>query len=275
MSNSLPEFGEPPLIEVALSVQFEKLEAVRIPQLGLVWQAFHSRFPRTEEQPPLEPSFEQFGPRAGGQPEVRLELLSRPPAPRLWFLNEEGTELVQVQRDRFVRNWRKKDESDKYPGYHRLREAFRQDFYALCQLVSERGWGSIELNQCEVTYVNLVTVGAEWSVHGELEKVITLFSSRYSDSDLGVPEEAAVDVKYVLNDDVDRPVGRLHVHAMPVLRASDNVPAIRLALTARGLPEGGGVDGALRFFDRGREAIVRCFTSITTEAMHKNWKRMS
>lgn len=275
MPSSLPDFGEPPLIEVALSVQFDKLDALQIPQLGLAWQAFRNRFPKTEEQPPLEPSFEQFGPRVGGHRGVRLELLSTQPTPRLWFLNEEGTELVQIQRDRFVRNWRKKDEADTYPRYHRLREAFHQDFNAFCQLVSEQGWGSIEPNQCEATYVNLITPGDEWSLHGELEKVITLFSSRYSDKDLGIPEEAAVNVKYVLNDGADRPVGRLHINAIPVLRASDNVPAVRLTLTARGMPEGSGIDGALRFIDRGGEAIVRSFTSITTKEMHKIWKRIS
>jgi uncharacterized protein (TIGR04255 family) len=275
MSSSLPEFWEPPLIEVALSVQFDALEALQIPQLGLAWQAFRARFPKTEEQPPLEPSYEQFGPRVGGHPGVRLELLSTPPTPRLWFLNEDGTELVQIQRDRFVRNWRKKDDADKYPRYHRLREAFRQDLDAFCHLVSEEGWGTVEPNQCEATYVNLITAGDEWSLHGELEKVITLFSTRYSDRDLGMPEEAAVNLKFVLNGDADKPVGRLHINAIPVLRASDNFPAIRLTLTARGMPEGSGVDGALRFIDRGREAIVRSFTSITTEGMHQIWKRKS
>lgn len=275
MSSSLPEFGEPPLIEVALSVQFEKLDALQIPQLGLAWQTFRERFPRTEEQPPLEPTFERFGQRSGGQRGVRLELVSTPPTPRVWFLNDEGTELVQVQRDRFVRNWRKKEDTDTYPRYHRLREAFKQDFSSFCNLVSDQGWGTVVPNQCEATYVNLIAAGNGWTSHGELGNVVTVFSTTYSDTPLGTPEEVAINLKYILTDAATKPVGRLHVNATPVIRADDNTPAIRLVLTARGMPEGEGLDGVLAFMDRGRQSIVRSFASITTEAMHKIWKRVS
>jgi uncharacterized protein (TIGR04255 family) len=192
----------------------------------------------------------------------------------MWFLNDDGTELVQVQQDRFIRNWRKKEESDQYPRYHRLRDSFRKDFESFCQVAAEQQWGSVEPNQCELTYVNVIPAGEGWNYHGELEKVVTVFSARYSDDYLGIPEEVAVNVNYVLRDDAGNPIGRLRIGAIPIFRATDNLPAIRLTLTARGMP-GDGVDGVYRFFDRGRESIVRGFTSITTDGMHKFWERNS
>jgi uncharacterized protein (TIGR04255 family) len=274
MASSLPEFENPPLIEVALSVQFERLESLRSPQLGLVWQQFRDRFPKTEEHAPLDPVFEQFGSRPG-RPGVRLELVSAPPSPRLWFLNEAGTELVQVQKDRFVRNWRKQADADEYPRYRRLSRLFRDDFERFCRLIEEQQWGQVVPSQCEVTYVNLIAIGEGWKHHGELANVVTLFEHRYSDTDLGVPEEAALSVKYVLNDDDGNPIGRLHIAAAPVFRAQDNLAAVRLALTARGKPEDGGIEEVMRFFDRARENIVRGFTSITTPRMHLVWNRTS
>jgi uncharacterized protein (TIGR04255 family) len=273
MANRLPEFDTPPVVEVVIGVQFEKLDSLRTPQLGYVWNAFRDRFPKVEEQPPLEPVLEQFGPRTAGAPRVRLELSMVPPRPRLWFLNELAGELVQVQQDRFIRNWRKQEDSDEYPRYRNLRRLFQEDFELFCRTVEAEQWGTVEPNQCEVTYVNIIPAGEGWHDHGELERVITLFSAHYSDDGLGKPEEATVNLQYVLKDDKDEPVGRLHIDANPVQKVSDNQPAIRLTVTARGKPLGVGIEGAMQFLDRGHEAIVRGFTSITTSDMHRVWKR--
>lgn len=271
MTQPLPEFDNPPVVEVALSVQFEKLASLHAPQLGYVWQLYRNRFPKTEEQPPLEPAFEQFGPRAVGRPGVRLELVPAPPAPRLWLLNESGTELVQVQQDRFVRNWRKQDDGDEYPRYKCLSGLFREDFLAFCRLIEAEQWGRVEPNQCEVTYVNIIAEG--WQDHGDVGQVLTFFSPSYSDEGLGKPEEAAISLKYVLKDEAGEPAGRLHIAANPVIRVSDNRPAIRLHLTARGKPRTSNIDGVMAFLDQGHEAIVQGFASITTTKMHQVWKR--
>ncbi|MHB1034034.1 MAG: TIGR04255 family protein [Pirellulales bacterium] len=271
----LPEFDSPPVIEVALAVQFEKLDTLRVPQMGYLWQTYRSQFPRTEEQPPIEPVFEQFGLRPGARPNVRLQLVSIPPLPRVWFLNDSGTELLQVQQDRFIRNWRKQENADGYPRYKRLQAMFRKDFEAFCRLVDVQKWGTVEPNQCEVTYVNMIPAGEGWQDHGDLAQVLTVFQAHYTDDYLEKPEEVTVDLQYVLKDECGEPAGRLHVAASPVLLVTDNQPAIRLTLTARGRPRGGGIDGVMRFLDQGHEAIVRGFASMTTEAMHKIWKRKS
>ncbi len=271
----LPEFVSPPVIEVVLGVQFERLESLHVPQIGCIWQSYSSRFPETEEQPPMEPAFEQFGRRPGGLPTVRLQLTPTLPLPRIWFLNEAGTELLQVQQDRFIRNWRKQEDSDEYPRYRRLRDLFREDYETFCRLIDAGNWGTIEPNQCEVTYVNIIPAGEGWQDHGDFEQVLTVFATRYSDKYLEKPEEVAVNLQYVLKDEEGEPAGRLHIAAIPVLRVADNRPAIRLTLTARGKPQSDGIDGVMGFLDRGHETIVRGFASITTEAMHKIWKRTS
>lgn len=256
-------------------MQFEKLESLRSPQLGYVWQAFRDRFPNTEEHPSIEPAFERFGSQGRAGAGVHFELLSSPPAPRIWFVNEPGTELVQVQQDRFIRNWRTESADNMYPRYSLLRDQFARDFELFQSLVQQQNWGTLEPNQCEVTYVNMIPAGEGWTLPGELGKVFTLFKPGYSDNGLGTPEEAAVNARYVLKNNDDEPVGRLHVAIAPVLRANDGLPALRLSLTARGRPEDSGTDAVLKFLDRGHEAIVRGFASITTAEMHAIWERES
>ncbi len=273
MAQPLPEYKRPPVIEVVLSVQFDKLESMHTAQLGCVWQTFRKRLPKTEEQPPLEPVFETFGMQRDVRGGVRFEIMASPPIPRLWFVNHSGTDLVQVQQDRFIRNWRKREDDDTYPRYSRIREAFREDFGVFCKLIDVEGWGVIEPNQCEVTYVNLIPTGEGWQHHGELDRVCTLFAVRYSAEDLGPPEEVSIRAKYLLRDAAGSPIGRLHIAADPVYGVKDQQPAIRLTLTARGAPIGEGIDGVFEFMDRGHDAIVRTFTSITTAQMHGIWER--
>ena len=69
--------------------------------------------------------------------------------------------------------------------------------------------------------------------------------------------------------------GRLHATIRSAVRREDSTPILLLDLTARGI---GGKDGAREatweWFDLAHEWIVRGFTDLTGEGMHKNvWRR--
>jgi len=88
-----------------------------------------------------------------------------------------------------------------------------------------------------------------------------------------MPEEAAVNSQYIIRGDGDEALGRLHVAIAPVVRTTDGSSAFRLSLTARGRPADVGTVAVLQLLDRGHEAIVRGFASITTVEMHALWGR--
>jgi uncharacterized protein (TIGR04255 family) len=272
---SLPDFGNPPVTEVALSVQFKALESIRTAHLGLLWEHFRKKgFSRTEDHSTIEPVHERFD--AGvytGDVGIRIKSYDKPPVPRIWFLNVEGTELVQVQTDRFVHNWRKVGERDEYVRYPRLRDRFHEELRMFEAFLAGEGLGSLSADQCEVTYINHIYSGDGWDGHGEIDKVVTVWAGRYSDSFLGKPESASLSTRYVIPNDKGEPLGRLHIELQPAFRLTDLLPMIVLNLTARGTPIGSGTDGVMRFLDLGREWIVRGFTSITTTEMHKIWRR--
>jgi uncharacterized protein (TIGR04255 family) len=272
MSRSLPDFENPPVSEVALSVQFEALEQLRTPQIGLLWTEFRQRFPKTEEHAPIDAVIERFGIPRTGLPEVRLEMLETPPVPRVWFLNEAGTEVIQVQQDRFIHNWRKVGEGDTYPRYEHVRDAFRSELEVFQTILAREQLGQIVPNQCEVTYVNHIVAGNGWERHGQLSRIVTVFQAAYSDDKLAELEDARFALRYVMTEEGE-PIGRLHILAQPVFRRSDNKPMIVLTLTARTRPAGERLDDVTRRLDAGREAIVRGFASITTPEMHRIWRR--
>jgi uncharacterized protein (TIGR04255 family) len=269
-TNDLPEFDAPPLDEVALSVQFQTIPGLQVPQIGLLWARYRDKFPTTEQHPPLDPVLEQYGPPVN--PSVRLEISATPPIPRCWFLNGDSTELIQVQQDRFIHNWRKANTSEQYPRYEHVRREFEKELETFCDFIRSENLGEFLPNQCEVTYTNVVST--EQNVrHGNAGFVITPFSLNYSDNFLGEPENLRFATQYIFKDDAGDPMGRLHISLKPAFRVSDGAPIFILNMTARGAPKGKAASDILNFFDIGRQWIVRGFASITTPDMHTYWRR--
>src|SRR5438067_1844979 len=98
----LPDFLEPPVVEVSLSLQFEPLRKLHNPHIGIFWSEVRHQFPFVEEQPPLPPVLEVLGPPPQAESSMRVEVLRVPPVVRSWFMNPSRSELIQVQQDRFI-----------------------------------------------------------------------------------------------------------------------------------------------------------------------------
>jgi uncharacterized protein (TIGR04255 family) len=267
----LPDFKRPPLDEVVLSAQYDPLQRFQVPQIGLLWSKFRDNFPNTEQHPPLDPIIESFRPTI--RPSVQLEVSSTPPIPRCWFLKEDGTELIQVQQDRFIHNWRKVGADDSYPRYEHVRNQFKRELETFCEFLATEKIGELSPTQCEVSYINVITLETDPIGHGEMGRILTSVQSKYTDDFLGQPENVRFASQYVFSDENENPLGRLHIAAKPAFRAPDGKPIFILNLTARGAPVGEAIPGVLRFMDMGREWIVRGFASITTKEMHKIWGR--
>jgi uncharacterized protein (TIGR04255 family) len=267
----LPDFTAPPVAEVSLGVQFNSLERLQAPHLGLVWSEFKSQFPVIEQQPPVEQAFETFAEKGGGIPAPRLpfQLLSGVPVPRVLFINEQRTELLQVQRDHFYHNWRKAGEGDQYPRFEKMISTFEDGLQRLNSLISAEGLGTIVPNQCEVTYINHVPVNAEKSTYQVLEELLGSWLDPPSLGDLGEPEDVRVLLRYVIREE-GTPVGRLLVSAEPAWKLNGSY-VIQLALTARGKPRSENCSGVVDFLHLGRLHIVRSFNALTTKEMHKVW----
>jgi len=160
----LPDFRKPPIAETVLSLQFEPIPGLASAHLGLLWERFRQELPLIEEHPPLPPVFETFDIPLPAQLEVTIE--EKPPVPRVWFVNETKTELIQMQPDRFIHNWRKMEGIEPYPHYEPIRERFRSEVAVLEEFLNDEKLGAMVANQCEITYVNHVEPSAVWTGHG-------------------------------------------------------------------------------------------------------------
>jgi uncharacterized protein (TIGR04255 family) len=260
----LPDFSNPPVAETVLSVQFDRLPELRTSHFGLYWGEIHDRFPATEEHGELAPIVELSPDRPQPMVGIEFETFEAPPT-RFWFVDELGTELIQLQRDRFIKNWRKVGEGDRYPRYERVREGFDRDFAGFTRFVSRNQLGTIRVNQHEVSYINHIVAGLGWESHADVAEVFTVWQQPRSVFP-GQAQDLTFHARFPIVDHTGEFAGRLHVTLQSARRLSDGVPMFILELTARGQ----GSENS-DFFDLGRKWIVNSFKELTTPKMHKIW----
>lgn len=267
--SDLPDYASPPVAEVSIGVQFNMLDGLLAPHLGLIWTEFKPQFPLMEQQPPLEPVFETFGERnALFMPMPRF--LLNIPTPRMFFINTDRTELLQVQRDRFYHNWRKIGDGDKYPRFEGMLNTFEDGLRRLSELVRREGLGSIVPNQCEITYVNYIPVPPSARPAEVFGKVLGSWAKVPSLEELEAPEDARIMVRYVIRQSDNVPIGRLIVTAEPAWKM-DGTSVLQLTLVARGKPKGEVLADVSEFLKLGRRHIVKGFDELTSTEMHKEW----
>jgi uncharacterized protein (TIGR04255 family) len=266
----LPNFQSPPVSEVALSIQFDPLTGLQIHHFGLLWNEFRTRFPKVETHPPIDRTIETFQREPVVRSPVSFELVNPYMEPRVWFVAATGNELLQVQRDRFVVNWRRVNPDDQYPRYRHARSMLEQEYAVFEKFVADQKLGKIVPNQCEVTYINQIQQCPVWDKHSQVGHVLNVMAPEFRDESLPTPEQFRFSAKYIMGP-MDAPVGRLHLDFQPAFRTADRKPIFAMNLTARGKPMGTGFAGAMAFIDLAREDIVRGFRALTTSQMHKEW----
>ena len=182
-------FGGPPRPIIRFSVQ----EEPSVP-----------RYPEISVGGPTPPNREMFG--GPPRPIIRFSVQEEPSVPRCWLT---GTELIQIQKDRFIFNWRKREPTQVYPRYPTVRRKFERHLAKFQTFLRRQRIGKIVPRQCEVTYVNELFPSKVWKRHGQLDKVYSPWSGRHSDRFLSEPEDVSILVRYRLVSDDGRPLGRL------------------------------------------------------------------
>jgi uncharacterized protein (TIGR04255 family) len=270
--SDLPDFDAPPITEVALGVQFNGLDRFLVPHFGAVWQKFRDEFPVVNELLPIPPVFETFGPNPQTAVIGGVLLSAMPPKPRVTFTNQADTEVIQIQQDHFLVNWKKNGASDQYPRFESMLDKFRIGFDNLSQVVLEVGAGDIIPNQCEVAYINQIPIGNDEHILDCFERVFGSLATSWRTINSDGPEDVRILTRYVMRDDLGTPRGRLTVSAEPA-RRPDGTSIIQVSLMARGMPTAPNITGVIEFLLAGRRQIVTGFTNLTSPQMHEAWER--
>lgn len=265
VSDSIVSFASPPVVEVVAGVTYDGPTAEEGALLAAFWKEHLRRqFPSFQQQPPYSPMDEQFP--LGGR-SINLNLIPGLPAARLWAQSSDGQEVLQLQPGWFACNWRRVQSGGEYDRWPSRREAFKRNFTALADYLAQEGAGQPKVRQCEVTYINHITASKVWSKHSDFANIFKLSPHVNTSYPL---EQASYQSQFRLERNGE-PYGRLYAKILPAFGTDGRTPLYVFELTARGMPLGDGVEGALAFLDLGRQAIDLTFVALTTEAMHQEW----
>lgn len=260
----LPEFDNPPVVEVAIGVQFRPLPGLRGLNLAPLQAIWRDVYPLSQEQPPLMPVVEGDPPGVG---QLQLGLLSVP-VTRQWFLSQSGNELVQIQPDRLLVNWRAGEPPEKYPRYRHMRSIFESRFTELAEFTKGHGLGDLDIVQAELSYINVIQLNRENL--GRIETFLKGWSGTPGHH-LDPPEEARLTFTYLVPG-VGIPPVRLYAEVSPA-QLSTGKRVLFFTLTIRGNPGGRTLDEVLKFLDEAHSQLVRSFAELTEESMHALWGR--
>lgn len=241
-----------------MGVLFSPLHLMRQAHFGRYWDRIRAEFPTVADQPPIEPQYEvEDEPPPGAVVNFRLALT--PPMRRSWFIDPSEEELLQLQSDRFVHNWRGAPPgAPEYPRFEALWERFSPRWDDLAAFVETEELGQLVPEQVELTYVNVVeAVSMADGLRGASG------GGRFTLADGGAtvePEQSQIGLRYRI---AASPAARLYV------QASTTPDGWNLELTYKQRLAGAG---ALRSsFFRGREVIDLAFLGLTTTAAHERW----
>lgn len=262
---NLPDFEMPPLDEVVLGVQFVPPPRYRQIYAGAVWDLYRSEFPLVEEQIAIAPAFETFGVTRG--PSFNFEVINGPAQNRFWFLAEDGHELIQFQQDRLLHNWRRLDkEASVYPRFETMVTKFERELNQLQTFFEGLGQRALEINQCEVTYINHIAMeGPSGLTPDEAIKLINFGGKKAEAFDLRFAER--------IDSDGGSPIARMHYRASIGQKTNTGEPVCYLELTVRGAPEANDIQSAIEFLEMARRKIVTQFAEVTSERAHEVWRR--
>ena len=251
----IASFKNPPVAEVVCGAQFAQLASMLAPHLGIFWKSLGEDFSHCEAHPLLPPFIE---PKGDKPQEMSFEAPPVPPFPRTWFVHRGGAEVVQVQPDRLLANWRRIGESETYPRFSAVREKFEAHLRTFASFSEDSGFGQLRFKQFELTYVNHIPVN-------QLSDAGAVFPDIAWRADatrfLTPPESLHWHASFVLPEKQ----GRLRTTLKPAVRRTDNHPLLVLEMTARGIGTPATEDARRNWFDLAHEWIIKGFVDLTSE----------
>jgi uncharacterized protein (TIGR04255 family) len=263
-----PDYEKPPVVEVVSGIQFKPINKLAGPYLGMLWEKFKTNYPVIKEAAPLMPAIESFDVAPTSEMASFQDFFG---LTRTWFETNDGNGLIQIQRDRFLHNWKKEKQSDTYPHYEYVIGKFRQSLEIFEKFLKEADMDTLEPTQFEITYINHIFKGEGWESLDDLGTVFRdVVREKKENRFLPAPENFNWQTNFLFPERA----GRLHVSTRLGARKTDGVPAILLELTARGITSDRSLSSMWSWFDMAHQWIVYGFADLTADTIQKNvWRR--
>jgi uncharacterized protein (TIGR04255 family) len=254
------KFRKPPINELVIGIYFDReIASLHSEHIGLFWGEVRDDFPKIHRQLPVAP------------PLLAPQLMLRefyPIMPRFWLEASDASTLMQIQKNAFLFNWRKKD--GEYPHFEVVKAAFDKNKKRFLKFLSdELSEAAPKAQLAELTYVNLIERCEYWDGPQDTQKVIPHFG-------LPVPETPTTEPPDFQQITSQRLAADLTLNTVVGSARSlqdPTKPVLVIEYRATGLlPDADALD---IWFNRAHEAIGDCFTKMTNRDIQTTyWQRI-
>jgi len=262
-ATKLPKFKKPPVVEAFCGISFQELYGLHAPQLGELWNAIRRDYPKIDTQPPIAPA-----PPPNSSQQIIFQI-GAPTQFRTWFMNDDNSILLQIQRDRLILNWRKSDDSSIYPSYTVLRRRFEKALNTFSTFIGKQNIGTLQLTGIEFGYVNLITLPRELT---SIENFNEVFPILIFDKKSGILQSLSAlnfQARFELPEK-----GQLHASIFSAQKPTDGSPALRFDLVSRWFSPQMLQSDMLPWLDMAHEMTVKTFVFLTSRQMQEvEWER--
>lgn len=264
-----PKYDNPPVVETVIGVQFPELPRFGACHFGLFWKTLDERFSRVEDKPRAGKIAEEF-PHKTVIPQGLFVQQSTLPD-RVWYVSEDDSDLIQVQPNRFIYNWRRRPKNEeRYTSFEDNSKKFSQEFEAFRGFCREQDLEDPIPEYCEVTYVNHLEPKAGETVSDLFGKVFAGLNWRLSDGWLPQPEAATFNRTFVIDDNR----GRLYAEASLARVGKEQAELILFKLTAYVKHDPEVTNNLADSLQLAHNWVVNGFASLTDSAIQKDrWER--
>jgi uncharacterized protein (TIGR04255 family) len=251
------KFKNPPINELIIGAYFNPpLIELRAEHIGLFWDKIRDQFPKISQQSPIV-----------GQGEATDELLSAGsdeiyPLPRFWFVQDDESMLLQLQRNAFLLNWRKREKV--YPHFESIKQDFDRLYGLFSDFVDQQLKISLIVEMRELTYTNLVKAGPHWSGPDDIPSIIPSFRAP------GVGNKSPLAaVLQTTTWEIAKDM-RLAVKIQSGTEIKTQLSVLLFELSAKGSPAAETKTEIDRWYDRAHECTGKAFISMTSDKIRNN-----
>src|SRR5262249_36734786 len=186
MMNEIPDFANPPIVELVLGAQFSPLTKLTAGHFGLFWKELGDDLTEPADEHLIADQFELFDRPKWSTPtgvQLRLEPLRLPG--RFMLGNKEKDRLLQIQSTRFHLNWGKREGLS--PSYRGLLAEFEGMFGRFAAFTGRGGLGKLAPNQWELTSIDSFPKDEYWTTPADWATFLPgLFGRLFPADDLGI-----------------------------------------------------------------------------------------
>ena len=257
MNSQSIAFENPPLNEVVVSTYFNPpLSNLRSEHIGLFWGKIKEDFPVVNQQRPVG-----IGPDANADGPFQL--------PRYWLIADDEINLIQIQKNAFMFNWRRGD--DAYPRFHKDIKPTFDKYYGLFSefIRTEIDIPDPTVDLCELVYVNSLECCEYWTGPQDTTKVIPSFSILAPGIDDSESLGFNCNYGYQARTDLQLNVGiRSGVRSQ-----QQNAPILIFEIKASGRLGRVAKSRADEWFERAHDIIIEKFLGMTSpDIQDQFWK---